>query len=384
MRLFIRLAILALLTLAIPGARVANARDAAPTSRPPKASAGYVVSPTLEGAPPYHADFDITKGMTRSSIPKLDTKGSFRFICAGNAPLRSDDPVLYPGQPGLSHLHQPWGNADFSAFTTPDSLLKSAQTDCNDTKLSVNRSLYWMPALIHDSGVAIQPDLVAVYYKRWAKASPQCTPGDPKFVGTCVGLPNQIRFIFGWDMFRPGDAVKGTAWTCSGNNAKNLADLFAKGCKVGDTLEANTKAPQCWDGKHLDTPDHRSHTAYASYDRKGRLVCPASHPFTFPQEENKALFTVTADMIAADGTPRIRLSSDAMRPGAKPGETLHADYMEAWVWEAKRMWEEHCIDKGLNCSAGVLGNGFKLIGADKPRYGWKNPKARVPVPAHQH
>lgn len=358
---------------------IAATSAAAPPQAP---NSGFVRALSLDGAEPLHAPFPIAKGLKKSGIPGnySDTKGAFRFVCGGRGKLRYDDPVLYPGQPGKSHLHQPWGNADFTAHTTAESLRRSAATDCNDTPFSLNRSLYWQPALINDQGQAIQPDLVAVYYKQWASNSGPCTPGAKDFVGRCVNIPNKIRFIFGWDMFDPTAPVKGAAWICGGNRAANLADLFAKGCKPGDTLEANTIGPNCWDGKNIDAPDHRSHTAYAFHDKRGRYQCPASHPFAIPQEENKAQWQVTQDMLARDGSPRIRLSSDAMLPGARPGETLHADYMEGWVWEAKKLWYDNCIEKRLSCSAGVMGNGTKLIGAEQPSYGWKNPSPRLPIP----
>jgi hypothetical protein len=125
--------------------------------------------------------------------------------------------------------------------------------------------------------------------------------------------------------------------------------------------------------------------AYGSYGSWGYYKCPADHPYVIPQEENKATFTVTDDMIGTnpDGThfSRIRLSSDAMLAGAKPGQTLHADYIESWVAEAKDLWLANCIEKALDCSGGDLGNGQQLIGAAKPSYGWINPHPREAVPA---
>ena len=59
-----------------------------------------------------------------------------------------------------------------------------------------------------------------------------------------------------------------------------------------------------------------------------------------------------------------------------PGETLHGDYMEQWVGEAKQMWLDHCINRGLDCSGGDLGNGLQLAGASIPSYGWVNPNPR--------
>ncbi len=78
---------------------------------------------------------------------------------------------------------------------------------------------------------------------------------------------------------------------------------------------------------------------------------------------------------------RVRLASDHMKAGAKPGETLHSDYMERWVEEAKRMWLDGCIDKGLDCSGADLGNGMQLVGAGQPSYGWAAPQPRRAPPA---
>lgn len=360
------------------------------------ATTRHVPSASGEPAPDLRSDFSIAKGLRvawgngQRPGPYDKHEGAFRFVCGGDGKLTYDDPVVYPGEPGRSHLHLAWGNEDFSAATTPESLAASPETNCNATPYSLNRSLYWMPALIHDSGEVIRPDLVGVYYKRKTASSPFCTPGAREFIGRCVGLPNQIRFIFGWDMSRPFSKVEGASWYCTGGDQRhhdNLDAVFASGCKPGDRLVANTVGQNCWDGKNLDSRDHRSHMAYADYRRGDGLAhCPASHPFYIPQQENKAEFTVTADMIGPDGRSRIRLASDAMLRGAKPGQTLHADYMEAWVAQAKALWLTHCIDKGLSCSGGEMGNGTQLVGADKPSYGMKIPEAReaIPVNGQQH
>lgn len=348
-----------------------------PTPSPTATSVGtgYVLSPTLDGAPDPVASFAIPNGLQAAwgtgAIPGLYTadmsEGAFRFTCGGDGKVAPDDPLVYPNQPGKSHLHKSWGNADFSSATTPTSLAASVTTNCNRTSFSLNRSSYWMPAMLDDLGNVVQPNLVSVYYKRGTASSGFCDPQSAKFIGTCANLPNQIRFIFGWNMNYPTATVIGASWYCTGGDRlhhANLNDVFASGCKAGDTLVANTVAPNCWDGKYLDTPDHRSHMAYADYSRgDGMAHCPAGYPFYIPQEENKAMWTVTAAMIRSDLTSRVRLSSDDMLPGAKPGETLHADYIESWVAGAKKIWMDNCINKGLSCSGGDLGNGQQLIGA---------------------
>lgn len=364
-----------------------------PTSSGPVSSpAGYILAKSTAGADDLVADFDINLGLQPTGgtgvLPDIYSpdEGAFRFVCGGDGALAKDDPIVFFNQAGASHLHQVWGNARFDSQTTPAALASSTATNCNSTPYSLNRSSYWMPALVHENGDVFKPDAVLVYYKRPTASSIYCNPTNPKFIGTCVGLPSQIRFIFGWDSNKPTAAVQGASWVCSTGNGRHYANidelLNEGGCGVGAQIVANTVAPNCWDGKHLDSPDHRSHMAYGDYSRgDGYYHCPTSHPYLIPQEENKAFYTITADMIGtrADGTKysRVRLASDAMLPGARPGATLHADYMESWVSAAKKMWMDNCIDKGLNCSGGDLGNGKQLIGAAQPTYGWRNPQSRV-------
>lgn len=365
------------------------ATAAAPT--PPTATtAGYILTKTLAGADDLLAGFAIELGLKPAwgtgGIPGeyAADEGAFRFNCGGDGKLAKDDPIVFFNQPGVSHLHQVWGNSLFGASITPADLAKSAATNCNSTEYSLNRSSYWMPALIHENGDAIRPDQVGIYYKRKKASSVYCNPSRPEFAGNCVGIPSQIRFLFGWDSKKPTEKVQGAFWYCTTapGHYSNIDDMFNAGCTAGADMLAVTVAPNCWDGKNLDTPDHRSHVAYTDiYPGTNKWACPSTHPYLIPQEENKAIYRVTADMIGtrSDGTKysRVRVSSDAMLPGAKAGATLHADYMEAWVAEAKKMWTENCIDKGLSCSGGDLGNGKQLIGASEPTYGWRIPQPRV-------
>lgn len=359
-------------------------------------SGNAIISPSTEGALQFTTSFDIAKGLKPSwgtgAIPALYQKdrseGAFRFTCAGDGPLKYDDPLLYHGQSGKSHLHLFWGNNSASAFTTSATLAASGSSNCNNSTFALNRSLYWMPAMINDQGQVVRADLIDVYYKRMTSRSAACTPGSKVVEGICVGLPNDIRFIFGWNMLAPSAKVVGASWYCSKGDSKhydNLDEVFNSGCTVGATLIADTIAPSCWDGKNLDSADHRSHMSYPSYGNWGYRKCDAAHPYLIPTEENKAFWTVTDDMIGtrADGThfSRVRLSSDAMIPSAKPGQTLHADYIEKWDGRAKALWLANCIEKALSCSGGDLGNGLQLIGASQPSYGWVNPNARVAIPA---
>jgi len=396
-----------LLLLAIlPGCKVTKAKaksgtetadvvtgggSAAPSmpSMPAPPLGDYTAALSLAGAKDLVAAFPVEQGLQKSwgsgAIPGIYSpdEGAFRFTCGGDGPLKADDPLLYPNQPGKSHLHKFWGAMSIDASSTPETLANTTISNCNSGTHTLNRSGYWMPALVDDQNFVRNPDLVAVYYKRPRSVSKFCAQGSSVQMGTCVSLPNSIRFIFGWDPTKPDASSRGMEWYCdrgTGKHVANLDALFNEGCTVGATMVANLIAPPCWDGKNLDSPDHRSHVAWADYGSWGYLKCPTSHPYVIPQTENKVMWTVTADMIGTrtDGTKysRVKLASDHMKVDAKPGETMHADYIEQWVAAAKKMWHDNCIEKGLDCSGGDLGNGWQLIGAAAPTYGWTNPNSR--------
>lgn len=81
----------------------------------------------------------------------------------------------------------------------------------------------------------------------------------------------------------------GICHRCNGNGAgfapcdsRDTAAFPTKICPGG--IRATITFPSCWDGRNLDSPDHRSHVAYTP----NRAVlagdrCPASHPVRIPQ-----------------------------------------------------------------------------------------------------
>lgn len=365
----------------------------------PVPPSGWIDSPTINGVAdfvqPFAVDLGLGKSWGTGAIPPKESGGgvepdgsvgAFRFTCDGDGQLNRDDMLVYPNQPAKAHGHYYWGN--LLTNSDPDEArLKTAKTNCNKGPYPLNLSSYWMPWLEDDQGNVRLADLISGYYKRPSLGSAGCT--GPKAEGICVGLPNRIRYVVGWDATKPDELppINRAYWYCTkgtGKHYSNLDDLFNSGCTPGSQMIGDTTGYPCWDGKHLDSPDHRSHMALASYGWWGYPKCPDTHPYRLPTQENKPTWTVTEDMIGTrpDGTKysRVRLSSDHLKANAKPGETLHADYEELWDARAKAMWVGNCVDKGLNCSGGDLGNGKQLSGASQPKYGWINPTPKVPKP----
>jgi hypothetical protein len=304
---------------------------------------------------------------------KPDTAGAFRFLCEPGQ-VSYDDPIVFPGQPGKSHLHQWFGNTAANAASTYESLRRSGKSTCMNT---LNRSAYWMPAMLDGKGSVVRPDYVSIYYKRLPKNSPECLA---MARNGCTALPRGLRMIFGYDMITKRANEGGGYFNCDGPGAKSghFATITeaAEGCPAGARLGAVITAPNCWDGKRLDSPNHRDHMANASYGSWGYLRCPSTHPFVLPAFTMGAWYSVDQS-----GAKSWYLASDEM-PGMKrapAGSTFHADWFGAWDDDTLAVWTANCIDKLLNCSGGDLGNGQQLRQSGSG-FQWYTKTRLVPVP----
>jgi hypothetical protein len=76
-------------------------------------------------------------------------------------------------------------------------------------------------------------------------------------------------------------------------------------------LELHVNFPDCWDGKHLDSADHKSHMAYSR-----NYVCPASHPVKVPLIRLMIRYPITSGQ-------DVRLASGSVLTG-------HGDFFNAW------------------------------------------------------
>jgi len=317
------------------------------------------------------------KRIPPSSAP--DVVGAFRFLCSAGQ-ISYDDPIVYPGKPGAAHLHQFFGNLGATALSTYESLRKSGESTCQN---DLNRSAYWMPAMLDGKGNVVRPDFVSIYYKRRPATDSFCTTA----ARGCVGIPRGLRFVFGWDQTRPNErqprnnklfnfkCVQG--WTPTTAAFPDMIEPM-KACMPGQWLSATISTPQCWNGVELDSKDHRSHLAeMVRNGNRGLNACPASHPWIIPQ------FTmgVSYSIEVGDDPTLWTLSSDDMLPPAmrRPGSTFHSDYFEAWQDEIRLRWEAGCIDKMLNCSDGDLGDGQIMARGKRYSSGKALPRL-VPVP----
>ena len=361
---------------------------APPTTTPPSAPtpAGAVVAAaSLAGEVAIADNFDVSQWLEPGEGPHAspDEVGAFRFTCLAGQ-LSHDDPIVYPGQPGKSHLHQFFGNTGTNASSNYQSLRTTGGSTCTrSTGTSPQRSAYWMPAMMDGAGNVVKPDWINTYYKRIPASDPKCQrtvdPNSPTVagpnVGQCIEMPNGLRFILGYNMatglggpLSADQNANSDFWAMGfdcvthdiGNQVSytgtqhSIAAIVASGkCPVGAWLRAFVRFPICWDGKNLDTADHRSHIVYGF-----NLGCPTDHPYEVPEIAIQSYYTVDEHLATW------HLSSDEMLSNGVAGQTLHMDYWEAWSPALKDLWNANCIDGHLTCSSGNLGDGRKIKGMD--------------------
>lgn len=235
--------------------------------------------------------------------------GRFVVRC-GFSHTAMDDPIVKPGQAGASHDHTFFGATTTNANTTFESLMTSSTT-CTE---KADHSAYWVPTL-QRNGVAVKPVRSSVYYLVGNRPA-----------ATIVAPPNGLKMV-------AGDTTH-IRFACVGPSEQGKgAATMPTSCPKGTNLVSRVVFPGCWDGLNLDSPDHRSHMAYA---RAG--ACPTTHPVAVPQIVLNVLWATGGD-----------LTGVAFSSGA--ASTLHADAFVAWDTARLNELVSTCLNTGTVCKA---------------------------------
>jgi len=281
-----------------------------------------------------------------NEVPAPNDIGAFRTVCEFSH-MAFDDPIVFPGQPGRSHLHAFFGNTGVGANSTAASIANTGNSTCRGG--TINRSGYWVPAMIDTlDGTPVRPDSMIIYYKTGynglAPASIQALPAGLRMI---AGDSSNKAPYPQWTSpmrFACIDPVTGT-----GPQTQNVPTT----CAVGNIVWSSVVFPQCWDGVNLDSPDHKSHMAYPSGG-----ACPATHPVPVPEITTNVVYTVKD----AAAPARWRLASDSYDASVPAGYSSHADWFHGWKPEIMDTFIRNCDQPAKDCSAHLLGNGQKMLG----------------------
>ena len=255
-------------------------------------------------------------GDERVAISRADLRGvNFIENCrfSHRAP---DDPIVLPGKPGASHDHTFVGNRTTDASSTFGSL-RSAPTTC---MRSDDTAAYWVPTL-YQGTTAVLPMAATIYYRR----------GTLTEVST---FPNNLRMIAGDATATSPQSMRVTTWSCglvSGVDRSSTVPTCPDA--RGSFLRLHIRFPECWDGRRLDSADHKSHMAYAT-----RSGCPTTHPVEVPQITQIYRYP-------SRGGEGFSLASGGQY-------SAHADFFNAWKPGALKKLVEGCLNELVHCGRG--------------------------------
>jgi hypothetical protein len=202
------------------------------------------------------------------------------------------DPIVMPGMAGMSHYHQFFGNRSTDENTTTASLLANRPSTCRNR---ADFSAYWAPQLWQGS-TAIAPTSITILYAKTVTSA-------------VVAHPAGMALIAGNAKATTAQDLSVVSWYC-GNNVQN-ATATPQACTSNQDLVGLIRFPECWNGKDLDSTDHKSHVTYAVNG-----VC-ATGTVALPQIQMHIHYPAQTDV-----------STLAMSSGSI--YSLHADFMNGW------------------------------------------------------
>ncbi|HEU4356294.1 MAG TPA: DUF1996 domain-containing protein, partial [Actinomycetota bacterium] len=148
-------------------------------------------------------------------------------------------------------------------------------------------------------------------------------------------FPRNLKVITGGDTTNPpapSRSQHSLSWACGDTAPYVESPPDCSG--TGYHVSAHIHFPDCWDGEHRDSADHRSHMRWGSPEcDRGWIAMP------------RLRLHVEFDVTNAEG---YTLSSDG---GGVPGQSLHADLWSTWKdQKALRFLVAHCLNSGRSCS----------------------------------
>ncbi|WP_431922126.1 DUF1996 domain-containing protein [Nonomuraea jabiensis] len=230
-----------------------------------------------------------------------------------------DDPIVFPGLPGASHMHSFFGSRVTNAYTQLSDLQNGA-TNCNP---AVDKSSYWVPTLYRD-GAPVEPAIVTFYYLGEGVRD--------DIIATTQPLPLGLRIVAGNAKATGPDGSSTARWSCLHAGQVPPSKDFVN-CPSGTMLESYLDFPQCWNGRDLDSADHKSHMAYPVAG-----ACPGTHPVPVPKLRQVIRYPVSGD------PSHFRLASGG-------GFTMHGDFFNAWPAAEMERRVRDCIRPIVKCGA---------------------------------
>ncbi|CAI4213893.1 unnamed protein product [Parascedosporium putredinis] len=218
-----------------------------------------------------------------------------RFGCSQLVVERTD-PLVNPGSLPAPHMHQIVGDGPYDyrpseniqVYLLQDERGLQQLLDClHLLPIPENGTFKRVPQMANGrlNGTLLEQDGgLTIYYMQPFSGSNMKT----------TAFPAGFRMLTGDPMARAKPSGAMTAChRCLSASERTMGGNGAP-CAAGDTAEFPNKPcpggiratvifPSCWDGKNLDSADHRSHVAFQAGSALAGDKCPDTHPVRIPQ-----------------------------------------------------------------------------------------------------
>jgi hypothetical protein len=250
--------------------------------------------------------------------------GGWITICSYDHSV-NDDPIIFPGQPGKSHLHDFLGNKSTNAYSSY-SPMEAGGTTCGT---AADKAGYWTPAL-YKAGTWVPPkgayanggatrnsfyyranNVLSSYHVTAFPANFQMVAGNSKATSEADN-PELGHEIY---------------WGCS-NNSPDVKSKTPISCSTG-AITLHVGFPNCWDG--VVAPNETTHVRYPS-----SYTCPSGYGTVLPRVIFRLEYPV------GTSSSSITLSSGAYY-------TVHADFWNTWDQKGLQSLVTRCLDAHVDC-----------------------------------
>ncbi|GAO18511.1 hypothetical protein UVI_02054530 [Ustilaginoidea virens] len=281
------------------------------------------------------------RSVTLSASLIAGANAFWRMECPGRVGLTRLDPIVNPNSVS-PHVHAIHGSSGFSDNSNTLDLLEG---DCTSCRVTQDKSSYWTPALYFQDNTTGNVELVPqvggmlAYYllygnnvtafpqgfrmisgsndRRSYTAGDPSQPDPPKSQWASLGQTTQSIL-----------AERAVGFNCL-NYARNpegtlyrhfLPEQTYLDANCADGLRLELMFPSCWNGKDLDSKNHKDHLAFPDLVMTGN--CPDGYPVRLPS----MLYEVIWNTAAYKG----RNGRFVLSNGDTTGYSYHGDFVTGW------------------------------------------------------